>query len=374
MALKKKLTYNRKHFDSFVSRSKPYLIKVLPIEIALLLLFMLSDLMWFKGKTLASVLLSRILLALLPALYLFKLARTAGIDTKKLYRWILFNALGLGLSVVLVLFVAHFHAIPLPWEGLIIVLMAIVIGSGLLALEAILVASSVGILYLGLSYFYVGLNAEWMQRSLILVTSLIFSAVVVIWRDRTFHGINIVLQRARRRSLFDSLTGAKNRNALDDDFELCRRISARGEGLIVAIIDIDFFKHINDTYGHPTGDNYLRQLANLYRKHVRRVGDSLIRMGGEEFLMLLANTTMQEGKEHLRRLQQEVEQMNLVNERCQNGSQTISIGAVWVARDILRCNQGSEFFLMLYKNADQLLYTAKSEGRNQLKLAVLQLR
>jgi diguanylate cyclase (GGDEF)-like protein len=170
------------------------------------------------------------------------------------------------------------------------------------------------------------------------------------------------------------LTGAKNRNALDDDFELCRRISARGEGLIVAIIDIDFFKHINDTYGHPTGDNYLRQLANLYRKHVRRVGDSLIRMGGEEFLMLLANTTMQEGKEHLRRLQQEVEQMNLTNERCQNRSQTVSIGAVWVAPDILRCNQGSEFFIRLYKNADQLLYTAKSDGRNQLKLTVLRLR
>ncbi len=167
-------------------------------------------------------------------------------------------------------------------------------------------------------------------------------------------------EETERLARVDALTELWNRRHF---FELAKREIYRAgrEGTppgILLILDIDHFKHINDTFGHAAGDEVLKHLARSWTALLRE-SDILGRIGGEEFAVLLPATGMQEGQEVAERLRQATETEAVVYNDS-SFSVTLSIGGVSI--------QQNEAIDQALNRADRLLYRAKAAGRNRVDL------
>ncbi|MAZ86525.1 MAG: GGDEF domain-containing protein [Cellvibrionaceae bacterium] len=165
------------------------------------------------------------------------------------------------------------------------------------------------------------------------------------------------VDKLTKLSLTDELTRIGNRRALIDsvDMELsrCRRT---GASMSLLILDLDFFKKVNDTYGHLAGDAALVHVTRIIQNSLRQY-DILGRIGGEEFAVFLSNTTIEKSMEIAERIRSSIE-LNLLNYEGRDIALTVSIG-----QTTLGCNA---LFTELYDQADQALYKAKTNGRNQV--------
>lgn len=152
----------------------------------------------------------------------------------------------------------------------------------------------------------------------------------------------------------DELTGLKNhrafQEALSDQIALAERIPSP---LSLLIIDVDHFKNINDTFGHPVGDKYLRKLANILKTNSRKV-DFVSRYGGEEFAIILPNTNQLSAMLLAEKLRKAIEVEPWVEKPV-----TASFGVSTLSADI------SDKTQLIY-SADQALYISKARGRNCL--------
>ena len=126
------------------------------------------------------------------------------------------------------------------------------------------------------------------------------------------------------------------------------------------MLDIDFFKRINDTYGHDVGDEVLRILAEVARKEMRYT-DVLARFGGEEFIALLPNTTLEDAVAIANRLCRTIENHKICIKDKFFFNFSVSIGVAQLQPDQNDLN-------LLIKNADIALYQAKKNGRNQVAI------
>ena len=168
--------------------------------------------------------------------------------------------------------------------------------------------------------------------------------------------INFMYSRSRYLSLTDALTGLYNRRHFDNSVEREFLRSKRyGGDLTIAIIDIDFFKKINDQYGHLCGDYVLKEVGYLTLDNFRKT-DLVFRYGGEEFVVLLTETSIEGAKIPLERLRKSIENYDF-NYKDIKINVTISIGAAPNVTDNV-----NDFL----NNADKALYTAKGSGRNKL--------
>ena len=177
--------------------------------------------------------------------------------------------------------------------------------------------------------------------------------------------ILMVKERADRavRSLamIDSLTGVFNRRAFMERAEKEFAIAQRNKTpLALVICDIDFFKRINDEFGHPTGDSVLVDVAQLLESRLRKQ-DTLGRYGGEEFCILLPSTDELGAMAVAETLRSTVESTPLATER-NSISATISIGVTVCPASCANCDKG---FYKLLDDADASLYQAKHDGRNR---------
>lgn len=166
----------------------------------------------------------------------------------------------------------------------------------------------------------------------------------------------------RRYVLADPLTGLGNRRQVERELPRLLSHSVRtGEPLAVAGLDLDHFKQVNDRFGHAVGDAVLMATADLFRARVRG-GDLIARMGGEEFLIVFAQASLEWAKEACERLRLAIEGHDW--EQVAPGLKvTISIG-LCLAEPRLDVAQ-------LLEQADQALYRAKDEGRNRVAVAAL---
>jgi len=153
----------------------------------------------------------------------------------------------------------------------------------------------------------------------------------------------------------DSLTHLYNRKYLNDI--LLKRL---GRGYQLFMIDIDFFKKINDTYGHDVGDYVLVEVAN-YMQQLTREEDSLIRYGGEEFLIYTTQLSSRQCVEYANRIRAKIENTPIIYKDIEC-KVTISIGINTEISNL-------ESFADALKKADKALYEAKSSGRNCVKVA-----
>lgn len=156
----------------------------------------------------------------------------------------------------------------------------------------------------------------------------------------------------------DPLTGLSNRNHFQNEFRKFISIAARyNRPISIIMLDIDFFKKINDTYGHDVGDSVLKEVAKIIMHHVRN-HDVAARFGGEEFVMLLPETAISGAVVVAERIRVALENKDFVPMGCHHRV-TISIGIGEYPSSGL---EGDE----IIKRADEALYQAKSGGRNRV--------
>lgn len=160
----------------------------------------------------------------------------------------------------------------------------------------------------------------------------------------------------------DQLTGLYNRNGLMHFFpKELERSKRYDHDLSILLLDIDFFKSVNDTYGHQAGDKILTHLANTLLSTIRE-GDVAIRFGGEEFVILLPETNRSEAKKLAERIRQNVETSTVSINKKKWVKYTISLG-------IATYPESGKNQTKLLASADKALYRAKASGRNQVILA-----
>lgn len=159
----------------------------------------------------------------------------------------------------------------------------------------------------------------------------------------------------------DPLTGLPNRRQLTGAIEMeISRSQRTGRPLALALLDVDRFKSINDSYGHPAGDAVLRTIADTLRRVIRE-GDILGRFGGEEFLVLMPGTTGDEARMACERLRAAIAEAPIPLPGGSCIAVTLSAGFARMS--------GDEYFDQLISRADAALYEAKSRGRNLVRMA-----
>nr|WP_316641018.1 GGDEF domain-containing protein [uncultured Roseateles sp.] len=188
-----------------------------------------------------------------------------------------------------------------------------------------------------------------------LVTNLSLSYLVV----------SRILSQLQRLSLHDSLTGLLNRRALQQRLELeSRRMLRTQAGFAVIMLDIDYFKQLNDSFGHAAGDFALAGLAEELRAVSREI-DHAARMGGEEFCLVLPQCDLDGALLVAERLRARIAAMSLPWE----GEQltlTVSLGVAATSPDEAR--PGVDAAEAVLRQADRALYRAKAAGRNRVEV------
>jgi diguanylate cyclase (GGDEF)-like protein len=159
----------------------------------------------------------------------------------------------------------------------------------------------------------------------------------------------------------DELTAIANRRRLDAVFEAeARRAERSMSSLAILVVDIDWFKRYNDTFGHPRGDGCLHDVAQGLARSLRRSTDLIGRYGGEEFVAILPETDAAEAREVAERARMAIEDLEIPHPASDFGRVTVSIGVATSGDGTSR--RPSE----LIGIADQSLYLAKRTGRNRV--------
>ena len=168
-----------------------------------------------------------------------------------------------------------------------------------------------------------------------------------------------LLEKIKKLSITDPLTTLYNRRKMVEEIEQAQMCYEQVKNpFTLAILDLDYFKQINDQYGHVFGDEALKLFASLLKENVR-VEDVIARWGGEEFIILFPQTTSQEAINILDRIQG----------LCQTDLLSFNKERVMLSFSAGVCEYDESCDLdELIKNADQALYDAKAKGRNQIIL------
>lgn len=174
--------------------------------------------------------------------------------------------------------------------------------------------------------------------------------------------INFMYSQTKYLSVTDGLTGLYNRRHFESNFEREFLRSERYNGkLSLAMLDIDLFKKINDTYGHGCGDYVLKEIAYLALQTFRKT-DMVFRYGGEEFAVILTETDINNAIIPCERLRKNIERYPFIY-----GGERFN---VTISAGVCEKGDGITTAFELFDRADKALYKAKAGGRNQVKTAV----
>ncbi len=178
-------------------------------------------------------------------------------------------------------------------------------------------------------------------------------------------GIKLSLSNLNLREIMhdqathDPLTGLFNRRYLDDtltrELNHARRQNAK---MCIAMLDIDHFKHFNDTFGHEAGDLLLRELGRVLNENVRR-SDIVCRFGGEEFVLVLLDSSLEASRKHLERIRSHVKELQVRYGDQLLGTMTLSVGLVEANEHDMTADD-------LLHAADEAMYAAKRAGRDRI--------
>lgn len=169
--------------------------------------------------------------------------------------------------------------------------------------------------------------------------------------------LRTALHKVELDAATDALTGHWNRRALDDVLKLqVERHAASRRPFSILMLDIDFFKHINDEFGHMVGDDVLRAFAQALRAFLR-TDDFCARFGGEEFVVILPDTPLSTALQIGERIREGIAQAPLLTKPIVQA--TVSIGVATMERE--------QSISELFAAADAAVYLAKNEGRNQVR-------
>lgn len=161
---------------------------------------------------------------------------------------------------------------------------------------------------------------------------------------------------------YDALTGIYNRRFMEENLERIMTAMSRSDGdmLSVMMVDVDFFKKYNDTYGHSMGDDCLKTIAGALKNSLMRTGDFVARYGGEEFAVILPYTNERGARVMAEKLLESVRKCNIPHEKNDAADcVTVSIG---VTTGVVEYGQSGDDYI---RRSDEALYISKKSGRNQ---------
>ena len=196
-------------------------------------------------------------------------------------------------------------------------------------------------------------RVEFLQR-------LALQLAIAIQQSQLYARIKQANHELARLAAIDGLTQVWNRRyfdeCLDREWWRCRR---EQQYLSLILCDVDYFKAYNDTYGHPAGDQVLRQISQAMSQTLRRSTDLVARYGGEEFGLILPDTDTQGAEIVAHQIRTAIYNLQIPHRSSPLGYVTISLGVATVMPRVDR------YVIDLMKTTDQALYTAKAQGRNR---------
>jgi diguanylate cyclase (GGDEF)-like protein len=181
--------------------------------------------------------------------------------------------------------------------------------------------------------------------------------------QRAFH-IETTLKENQKKlealTITDALTGIYNRQYFDQALDVQWDLASRSQSnLSILFLDLDFFKKINDKFGHLIGDKALCHAANLFKETTKRKSDMIARYGGEEFAIILASTPHKDALNLAESIRKKLEETPLIlGERSIEMSVSIGVNTT-IPSNLQNC-------IGFLDEADQALYEAKNSGRNKV--------
>ena len=203
---------------------------------------------------------------------------------------------------------------------------------------------------------------QWQPWEMDLLQQLGIHVAIAIQQSTLFEELQSTKKKLERLASYDELTDVANRRLFEHFLQKeWRRMLREESWLSLILCDIDYFKRYNDTYGHPTGDTCLKQVAAAIRSVVKRPADLVARYGGEEFVIVLPNTHLSGAIEVGKKIKNQINQLNiphagsLISDRV-----TMSLG---ISSIFPRPGESPH---ILINTADRALYKAKEQGRDRI--------
>ena len=167
-------------------------------------------------------------------------------------------------------------------------------------------------------------------------------------------------EAARKRTITDEFTGAYNRRFLDDTLpEYFDSAKKNRRPLSLIMVDLDYFREINDHFSHEIGDQVILEVVNVFKLHLREK-DILARYGGDEFTVLMPETTAEEAFEIAEMIRKDIEVLDLLNKP------DAAIKNVTTSQGLSSFPENADTLDVLKEMADKALYQAKEDGRNRV--------
>ena len=284
------------------------------------------------------------------------------VDERKAGWLIIFALWVFGGGVILVVAIAHTVDHSYPYEGLMLIIFSVYFLAGLRLGQALLLSLLLISFYTWLEV-WAGYPLPLLARNLLfLVSTTIVAALgcyILEFKSRE-QFLNHHLMRVLADH--DSLTGLHNRRSFRRKLDgLWRQAMREKAPLVMLLCDVDHFKAYNDRYGHQAGDLVLRALGQVLEYAARRPLDMAVRMGGEEFAVLLYGMNNDQALIHAEAMRMALLDLAIAHDRSMTASVvSMSIGLAYVVPD------ESVDMSILYEQADKALYRAKDNGRNRV--------
>ena len=194
---------------------------------------------------------------------------------------------------------------------------------------------------------------EYYTIMLALAIPLYIGVVIMLWiLENSYADQYLIKKELEKSSVSDELTGVNNRYIVNEIINSETDRFTINKDIVILMFDIDFFKNVNDTYGHEAGDKILKFVSSKIKSQISK-NDYIIRWGGEEFIIILVDYTVEKAKALAEQLRHDIEASD--NGIC---PVTISLG-------LCRYNKNETYHQCVDK-ADQALYYATNHGRNQV--------
>ena len=332
--------------------------------------FALSDVavLGYTDKTL-ELFLARLLVAIAAAIGIFVLARHPQSITVP--RVVATTVEVVGMAAFMLVLVHRPHEVP--WHAMSMSIMLVVvllfIPNSFVNATAVSVVTTVVFSVLAIHVGTLSISDMLTMTMLLVLVNTV--GIIAAYRYECLGRQQFRAQSILRHLSFrDHLTGCYNRRYMEEHLleQEVERASRYPAWLTVIMCDLDHFKLINDTYGHPTGDAVLQHFSGLLRDACRDHIDSVIRYGGEEFMLILPETDLRGGTHLAERLRRAIAEQPAYRDEQHAVRVTASFGVASV--DFSAVGLGGDPKALI-THADELLYRAKSAGRNRVEFAEL---
>jgi len=270
--------------------------------------------------------------------------------------------LSVGIGAAAVAGIAHTVDPSYPYEGLLLVSMAAYFLIGLRFAEAVGSALVILLAYVGFELYAALPLPKLVSNVVFLLFGNLVGAVGCYLLDYKSRQHFLISRLLKMMAEHDALTGLHNRRSFNRQLErLWRQAQRESVGLALLLCDVDHFKAYNDRYGHQAGDGVLQCIGEVLAASARRPLDMAVRLGGEEFAVLLYGASEREAKERAEVLRESVQALGIAHEGSLTADEvTLSIGVscLWP--------ETGHPLRSIYEHADRALYEAKAFGRNQV--------